>query len=107
MNASTETRQFSPTGITGVLRQYLGGRRGLMLAALVIASAGTYLGWGWLVAAGVAPILIAIAPCAAMCALGVCMNKMGGKSCSSASKDETPRAENSQERQSARPSLDS
>jgi hypothetical protein len=96
MNASTETRQLSPRGITGVLREYLSGRRRLILAALLVAAAGTYLGWGWLVAAGIAPILIALAPCAAMCALGLCMSKMGGKSCSNTSKDETPRPDNSQ-----------
>jgi hypothetical protein len=41
-----------------------------------------YLSWSWLAALGIAPLLIALAPCAAMCALGLCASKMGGKSCS-------------------------
>jgi hypothetical protein len=96
MNASTEPRQVSPRGMTGMLREYLSGRRGLILVALLVAAAGTYLDWGLLVAAGIAPILIALAPCAAMCALGFCMSKMGGKSCSNTLKDQTPRSNNSQ-----------
>ncbi|KGH21610.1 hypothetical protein P606_17115 [Comamonas thiooxydans] len=40
------------------------------------------MNWGWLVAAGIAPLLLAVAPCAAMCALSLCMNKAGSKSCS-------------------------
>src|SRR3546814_3036862 len=35
-----------------------------------------------LVAVGVAPLLLSVLPCAAMCALGLCMNRMAGKSCS-------------------------
>jgi len=63
-------------------RPYLGGRRGLILLAVAVLGAGAALNWGWLVAIGLAPILLALAPCAAMCALGLCM-KGGGKSCSS------------------------
>lgn len=61
---------------------YLSGRRGLIILALTVIGAGVAFNWGWLTAIGVAPILLALAPCAAMCALGLCMNKMGGKSCS-------------------------
>lgn len=63
-------------------RQYLSGRRGLIFLAVAIIGAGMAFNWAWLVAIGVAPVLLALAPCAAMCALGLCMNKMGGKSCS-------------------------
>lgn len=35
------------------------------------------LGWDWLVAAGVASIIIAVAPCLVMCAAGLCMSRMG------------------------------
>jgi hypothetical protein len=35
-------------------------------------------GWDWLAATGLATVLIAVAPCLAMCALGLCMR--GGKS---------------------------
>jgi hypothetical protein len=60
---------------------YYPGHRWVLLAlgggALVI---GIVLNWGWLVAAGVAPVLIALAPCAIMCALGLCSMKMSGGS---------------------------
>ena len=82
MSASSETQQVSTGSTLSIVQHYLSGRRALVLAALLLASLGLYLGWGWLTAAGIAPILIALAPCAAMCALGLCMNKMGGKSCS-------------------------
>lgn len=62
------------------MQYYLGGRRGLILLTVAALGAGLVLNWSWLVAAGIAPLLLALAPCAAMCALGLCMNKMGGKS---------------------------
>ncbi|HUF81962.1 MAG TPA: hypothetical protein VMN03_12540, partial [Burkholderiales bacterium] len=34
-----------------------------------------YRGWDWLAAAGLATILIGVAPCLAMCALGLCMGR--------------------------------
>ncbi len=61
---------------------YLGGRRGLIVAAALVLVAGLALNWSWLVAAGIAPLLVAVLPCAAMCALGLCMNGMAGRSCS-------------------------
>ena len=48
-------------------------RRGLILAGLGIVAAGLALGWNWLSAIGVAPLILSLAPCAAMCALGVCV----------------------------------
>ena len=59
-----------------------------MVLALVVVSAALYLNWGWLAAIGVAPVLLALAPCAAMCALGLCMSKSAGKSWSKSSSDE-------------------
>jgi len=44
---------------------------------IVIVGAGLALGWNWVVAFGFAPLILAVAPCAAMCALGVCMMPMG------------------------------
>ena len=84
MSASSETQHVG-SGISNALRPHLTGRRGLILAAVLLTAVGVYLGWGWLVAAGIAPILIAFAPCAAMCALGLCMSRTGGKSCSTKS----------------------
>lgn len=65
---------------------YVGGRRGLIVLAVGAVAAGAAMNWSWLVAAGVAPILLAVVPCVAMCALGMCMNKAGDKSCSTGTK---------------------
>ena len=59
-------------------RHYLGGRRGLLLLAGAAVIAGAALNWGWLATAGIAPLLLSVLPCAAMCALGLCMSRMGG-----------------------------
>jgi hypothetical protein len=67
----------------GALRYWLGGRRGLIGLAVVLGLVAIALNWGWLVAVGIAPLLLAFAPCAAMCALGLCASRMGGGSCSS------------------------
>ena len=53
----------------------------LILVAALLTTGSAALGWPWLVAAGIAPFIFAIAPCVAMCALGVCMRGMGN-SCS-------------------------
>ena len=73
-------RRLSVSGIpTGRLESrsrlagWLGGRRGILLGALALLIGGGALGWPWLVAIGVAPVLLSVAPCAAMCALGLCM----------------------------------
>ena len=63
-------------------RYYLGKRRVLLILASMMLVAGVGLNWGWLVAAGIAPILISVLPCVAMCALGLCMTKAGNKGCS-------------------------
>jgi len=90
MNASTEAKKVQdlslPQTALGLLRHYLGGRRGMIVLALAAAGIALYLGWGWLAAVGLAPLLLALAPCAAMCALGLCMNRGGGRSCSTDSK---------------------
>ena len=61
-------------------RYYLGGRRGLLILAVVALIGGAALNWGWLVAAGIAPILLSVLPCLVMCGLGLCMNKLIGGS---------------------------
>lgn len=89
MSASTETTKVVEPSLTksviDLIRYYLGGRRGLILLTVAILGTGMFFNWGWLVAAGIAPLLLALAPCAAMCALGMCMNKKDGKSCSTQS----------------------
>jgi hypothetical protein len=56
-------------------------RRSGLIAAGVTVIGGFAFGWPWLVAVGVAPLLISVLPCVAMCAIGVCMMRGGSKSC--------------------------
>jgi hypothetical protein len=51
----------------------------LMAAAVTAIGGGFVLNWGWLVAAGVAPLILSILPCIAMCVLGLCICKLTGK----------------------------
>ena len=75
---STGTPDQSLTrDILYAVRYYLGGPRRLIILAVILIVGGVALNWGWLVAAGFAPILIAFLPCAGMCALGMCMHNMG------------------------------
>ena len=77
-----------------LVRRYAANRKALVVVALlIIGAAGLALNWIWLVAAGVAPILLALAPCAAMCALGVCMSRTGDKSCSGGKANRDPGTE--------------
>jgi hypothetical protein len=62
-------------------RYYLGGRRGILILATIVVVVGVALNWSWLVASGIAPILLTALPCAVMCGLGLCMNKLFGNSC--------------------------
>ncbi len=73
-------------GVVNTFWPYVSGRRGLIILVIGLAAGGMAMNWGWLVAAGLAPILLALLPCAVMCGLGLCMNKAGGKSCSSNNK---------------------
>ena len=58
------------------------GRRAAVVVWLAAAIAsGLFLGWGWLVAAGLSSIVLGLLPCAAMCALGLCAGS-SGKNCS-------------------------
>lgn len=59
-------------------RYYLGSRRVLLALGAAALVAGLVFNWSALVAAGIAPLLLSLAPCAAMCALGLCMHRMGG-----------------------------
>jgi len=52
----------------------------LGLGSLVVIAGLFFSGWAWLVAAGLAPLILSVLPCVAMCALGVCMMGRSGKS---------------------------
>ncbi|SMH26155.1 hypothetical protein [Mesorhizobium australicum] len=68
--------------ISHAIRYHLRGWRGPAVLAAVISVAGLAFGWGWLVAGGIAPLILAVLPCAAMCALSLCASRMAGKQCS-------------------------
>jgi len=57
------------------------GRHRFLLGgvALALLAGGFAWQWSWLVALGVAPLLISAGPCLAMCALGLCMHRMGSR----------------------------
>ncbi|MFH1553434.1 MAG: hypothetical protein ABII76_01015 [Pseudomonadota bacterium] len=61
------------------------GRRGLILLAILALVLGAAFNWSWLVAIGAVPLLLSVLPCLAMCALGLCMNRMSGSSTDKAS----------------------
>jgi hypothetical protein len=65
------------------IRHYLGGWRGMLILAATAIVAGLVLNWSWLVATGIAPILLIALPCLIMCGLGLCMNHLRGESCES------------------------
>lgn len=86
MGAASESKNAGRLSLAqttrALLAHYLVNRKAAAVLAIAIVGAGLALNWGWLVAVGIAPILLSLAPCALMCALGLCMSRMGGKSCS-------------------------
>lgn len=61
-------------------RFYLGNRWTLLtLGALAVVLGLTFGGWTWLVAAGLAPVILSTLPCLIMCGFGVCMMCRSGK----------------------------
>ena len=61
----------------------LGGKvsQATTLTVLAVAGVGSGLALGWdsLVALGLSSFVLALLPCAAMCALGICASRMGNK----------------------------
>ncbi len=72
-------------------RPWIKGPRSLILVAAIPVVLALVLGWPWLVSAGIISLLLAIAPCALMCALGLCMKNMSDKGCSTASQSQQKR----------------
>ena len=70
----TETAEvpLSRPGLN-LVRYYLGNRWALLVLGAGVLLTGIALNWGWLVAAGIAPILLSTLPCLVMCGLGLCM----------------------------------
>ena len=67
-------------GALGIVRSIVLSRPGLVVLGVAAIGLGLSSNWGWLSAVGAAPIILAVLPCAAMCALGVCMPMMMGSS---------------------------
>lgn len=61
-------------------------RTGVLGLAFAGVAAGLLFSWDWLVAAGLSSLVVGLLPCAAMCALGLCMGR-GGKGSARAAKD--------------------
>lgn len=56
-------------------------RRWGALALLLVIIGGAAWNWNGILALGIAPFILTILPCLAMCALGLCMHKLTGKTC--------------------------
>lgn len=50
----------------------IGRRTALVLWTSGVIAVGLATSWSWLVAAGLSSLVLAVLPCAAMCALGLC-----------------------------------
>jgi hypothetical protein len=74
LNASAVS--FSRTAI----RQYVGKRWFLLAVGGLVLVAIAAISWSWLVAAGIASVLLSVLPCLVMCGLGLglCMHKFVG-----------------------------
>lgn len=93
---SAETPNASLTrDLLHTARYYLGSRRGILIVATAAIVAGVAFNWSWLVATGIAPILLTALPCAVMCGLGLCMNRLFGNSCESQSSQSQSTVESS------------
>lgn len=67
-------------------------RRTAVVAWLAIAMGlGLFLGWSWVVAAGLSSLVLGLLPCAAMCAAGLCSGSSGKKCSDNKSPDVPPR----------------
>jgi hypothetical protein len=74
-SASAAQSCCAPAAKTGWLNS-----RNVLIGAIAVGGGGAlFFGWDWLVAAGLATIIVGVLPCLAMCALGLCMSRMGKK----------------------------
>ncbi len=94
-STTTADASLSRLGLN-VARYYLGNRWVLLaLGVLAVALGLSFGGWGWLVAAGLVPILLSTLPCLVMCGFGVCMMCRSNKTQSAASRDAADQATSS------------
>lgn len=83
----TSCRKDTVQAPSGRLPAWATRKRMMMVAGAAAVFGGLTLNWGWLTAIGVAPVLLTLAPCGIMCAVGMCA--MGGEKTPS-TKDTTP-----------------
>ena len=101
MSTDNLTRQpIATSGRESTIRRWIAGPRILIPIGIAIVGAGLALNWGWLTAVGVAPILIAVLPCAAMCALGLCMRRPAARTSAVPSREATDAPESDGQQQS-------
>ena len=55
------------------LRSWVLSPQGLTVTGMAAVVVGLTLSWSWVVALGMAPLVLALGPCLIMCALGLCM----------------------------------
>jgi hypothetical protein len=76
-----ETTAPAPVKSRGARRipvpRWLADRRVLIALAAALLLGSLTLGWRWLAAIGVAPLILSLGPCLAMCAVGACMGARG------------------------------
>jgi hypothetical protein len=86
--STTTTEPSLGRDVLNAARYYLGNRWVLLALGSVAVIAGlSFGGWGLLVAAGLAPVILSMLPCLVMCGLGVCVMCRSGKTQSTASLD--------------------
>src|SRR6266436_2154126 len=84
----TPTRPSLAQDVLHAARYHLGNRWVLLgLGSLAVIAGLFFGGWAWLVAAGLAPVILSMLPCLVMCGLGVCIACRSGKTQSTASLD--------------------
>jgi hypothetical protein len=85
----SELIQRPAPSLRGLATAWLGSRRALVVTGVVVVFGGLALGWKWLAAIGLAPAILSLAPCAAMCAIGACAMMKNGSSCPRAGSEES------------------
>jgi hypothetical protein len=90
------TPQINPSNILeigGTVLRSICNRGALLAASGLIVIGAIAASWNWLVAAGVASVLLSILPCLVMCGLGLCMHKFIGRSGSASGSAVTEQSE--------------
>lgn len=75
---SNNDKHRPPRSALAVTRSIALSRPGLIAIGAGTVGVALMSSWGWLAAIGAAPFILAALPCAAMCALGLCMPMGGG-----------------------------